>query len=83
MVTGGSFAYFDRVRTFAQACSAAAGEARCQRRCRGALRGLSLERAELRLLPLLRGRLPRARAAAAGLPLRREVTAILRGDRDP
>lgn len=81
VVTGRSFAYFDRVREFAQACTAAAGAAAMPAVLRTALRGLSLDVRmgyyrfceddyRLRVLPLQE-------------PVRREVTAILRGDSEP
>jgi hypothetical protein len=78
MVSGSSFLYFDRVREFLQACSAAAGATDMPDALRSALRGLSFEVRlayyrfceddyRARVLPLQEG-------------LRREVTAILRGD---
>ena len=81
MVTGGSFAYFDRVRTFAQACSAAAGEAEMPEALRGALRGLSLD-VRLGYYRFCEDDY-RERVLPLQEPVRREVTAILRGDRDP
>ena len=80
MVTGRSFAYFERVQTFVNACSAAAAETEMPDGLRAALRGLSFEVRlayyrfceddyRIRVLPLQE-------------PVRREVTAILRGERE-
>lgn len=81
MVTGRSFAYFDRVRVFAQACTAAAGATEMPEALRTALRNLSLE------VRMGYYRFSEADYRERVLPLqeavRREVTAILRGDREP
>jgi hypothetical protein len=81
MVTGRSFVFFERMAAFARACSAAAGATELPDALRTALRALTLEVRlgyfrfseddyRTRVLPLQE-------------PVRREVTAILRGDRDP
>ncbi|MGH2947253.1 MAG: hypothetical protein ACRDPC_13540, partial [Solirubrobacteraceae bacterium] len=81
MVTGRSFVYFDRVRAFAQACTAAAGAAEMPEALRTALRGLSLE-VRMGYYRFSEDDY-RERVVPLQEPVRREVTAILRGDREP
>jgi hypothetical protein len=80
MVTGRSFAYFERVATFARACSAAAGAAAMPDALRSALRGLSLD-VRLAYYRFCEDDY-RDRVLPLEEPVRREVTAILRGDAD-
>ena len=72
MVTGRSFVYFDRVRTFLLACSAAAGAAELPEALRAALRGLSFE-VRLAYYRFCEDDYQRARAARCEEPVRREV----------
>jgi hypothetical protein len=81
MVQGRSFVYFERVRTFLVACTDAAGAATMPEPLRAALRGLSFE-VRLAYIGLCRDDYD-ARVQALQEPVRNEVRAILRGDREP
>jgi hypothetical protein len=81
MVYGGSFVYFDRVRVFAQACSAAAGAAAMPEPLRVALRALSFE-VRIAYYGLCADDYA-ARVEPLPEPVRVEVRAVLRGDREP
>jgi hypothetical protein len=81
MVYGGSLVYFDRVRVFAQACSAAAGAAAMPEPLRAALRALSFE-VRIAYYGLCADDYA-ARVEPLAEPVRAEVRSILRGDREP
>jgi hypothetical protein len=80
MVAGGSFVYFERVRAFAQACGAAAGATETPEALRTALRGLSLE-VRLAYYRFCEDAY-RAHVEPLADPVKRDVRAILRGERD-
>jgi hypothetical protein len=81
MVQGRSFVYFERVRAFLVACTDAAGAAELPAPLRTALRALSFE-VRLAYIGLCRDDFD-ARVAPLQEPVRTEVRAILRGDREP
>jgi hypothetical protein len=81
MITGRSFAYFERVRAFLLACSAAAGATEMPEALRSALRGLSFEvrLAYFRFCEDDR----QQRVGALEERVRGPVLSILRGDAEP
>jgi hypothetical protein len=81
MIYGGSFVYFDRVRVFAQACSAAAGAVAMPEALRVALRALSFE-VRIAYYGLCADDYA-ARVEPLSEPVKTEVRAVLRGDREP
>jgi hypothetical protein len=81
MVQGRSFVYFERVRAFLVACTDAAGAATMPEPLRTALRALSFE-VRLAYIGLCRDDFD-ARVQPLQEPVRNEVRAILRGDREP
>jgi hypothetical protein len=81
MVQGRSFVYFERVRAFLNACTDAAGAAELPEPLRAALRALSFE-VRLAYIGLCRDDYD-ARVQPLQEPVRNEVRAILRGDREP
>ena len=78
MVTGRSFVYFERVRTFLLACSAAAGATELPEALRSALRGLSFDVRLAYFRFCEDDRQQRVGALEEGV--RGQVLAILRGD---
>jgi hypothetical protein len=80
MVTGGSFAYYDRTLAFTRACDAAAGVSVPPEALRTALRALPLQ-VRLAYYRFCEDDY-RTRVLPLEEPVRREVTAILRGDAD-
>ena len=81
MVTGGSFAYYDRTLAFTRACDAAAGQAEVPEALRNALRALPLQ-VRLAYYRFCEDDF-RVRVQPLEESLRRTVTGILRGDADP
>jgi hypothetical protein len=81
MVYGRSWVYFDRVRVLVQACGAAAGATEMPEALRSALRGLSFE-VRLAFYRLCEDSY-RAAVEPLAEPLRSQVRAILRGEREP
>ena len=81
MITGRSFVYFDRVRVFAQSCSAAAGAGEMPEALRGALRDLSLD-VRMGYYRFCEDAY-RVHVEPLQEPVRRQVRAILRGDAEP
>jgi hypothetical protein len=81
MVQGRSFVYFERVRVFLSACTDATGAAEMPEPLRAALRALSFE-VRLAYIGLCRDDYD-TRVQPLQEPVRNEVRAILRGDREP